>query len=99
MLEQVPGFKQLATPNKYFAVATGIPHTRVTFELFNRWMNQGITWDYLKQLSEGYHNTLSTAFFKVHLSQEQQYSAYLTAAYMKQLSDKNYPLVFVRSLP
>lgn len=71
----------------------------MTFELFNRWMNQGITWDYLKQLSEGYHNTLSTAFFKVHLSQEQQYSAYLTAAYMKQLSDKNYPLVFVRSLP
>lgn len=99
VLEQVPGFKQLATPNKYFAVATGIPHTRVTFELFNRWMNQGITWDYLKQLSERYHNTLSTAFLKVYLSQDQQYSAYLTAAYIKQLSDKNYPLVFVRSLP
>ncbi|MGC9524445.1 MAG: alpha/beta hydrolase [Limnospira sp.] len=99
VLEQIPGFAQLTTPTKYLAVGTGIPHTRVTFELLNRWMNQDVTWEDLKELSEGYHNTFGTAFFKAYLNQDQQYLAYLNANYARQLGDRNYPITFVRSLP
>lgn len=99
MIEQVPTFGWLTTANKYLVVSNGLPHARVSLDVINGLTNQNMDWDRLRTITENYYNALSVAFFKVYLSEDEQYRPYLQASYAQALTEEPYTLSLVRSLP
>jgi predicted dienelactone hydrolase len=98
LIEQVPVFQWLTTPNRYFALTQGLPHARVTFEVLQRSSPQSKSWDELRAVLQRYQNALSVAFFKVYLAQDDQYRPFLQATYAQRLTQAPYQLSLVQSI-
>ncbi|HEY9644781.1 MAG TPA: hypothetical protein V6C88_00345, partial [Chroococcidiopsis sp.] len=99
VVEQLPTFAQLTTPERYLAVSTGLPHARVTFDVLERLTNGSRDWATLRSLTQTYQNTLSLAFFKTYVAQDATYRPYLQSTYAQQLAPAPFRLSVVRSLP
>ena len=96
VMEQLPAFSWLAQDagmgNRYLAVTEGLPHARLTLDVINRLTNQAIAWEDIKPITETYHQMLTTAFFQVHLAQNNGYRPYLQARGMQYLTQEPYRL-------
>ncbi|MEL6940516.1 MAG: alpha/beta fold hydrolase, partial [Cyanobacteria bacterium J06598_1] len=74
VVEQLPAFSWLSDSvergeDRYLAITAGLPHARITLEVLNRLTGQeAVDWEEIKPIAEGYHQTLSTGFFQVHLA-------------------------------
>ncbi len=99
VVEQTPAYPWLTTPERYLAVANGLPHARLTLDVINRITGQSIEWDAVKPITLRYQNVMSTAFFSVYVTRNDAYRPYLTAAYAQALTVAPYGLTLVRSLP
>ncbi|HHP7245236.1 MAG TPA: alpha/beta hydrolase [Elainellaceae cyanobacterium] len=99
VIEQLPAFDWLTGSDRYLAVASGLPHARLTLDVINRLTNQNLVWDEIKPITQTYHNVLSLIFFKAYIAQDDRYRSYLQASYIQAFANDAYPLSFVRSLP
>ncbi|MEL6470730.1 MAG: alpha/beta fold hydrolase [Cyanobacteria bacterium J06623_4] len=109
VVEQMPAFSWLtassdpvANPaaDRYLTVTSGLPHARITLEVINRLTNQpAADWDSIRPIAEGYHRTLSTAFFAVHLANNEAYRPYLQARGAQHLTEAPYTLTWTETLP
>lgn len=99
MIEQVPAFQWLPSDNdNYLVVTNGLPHAQVSLDLINGLTNRDVDWNQLRTITENYYNALTVAFFKNHLTDDEEYRAYLQASYAKALTEEPYTLNFVRNL-
>ena len=80
--------------DRYLAVAAGLPHARITLEVLDRLTGQESDWRKLRAIAENYHQSLNTAFFKVHLAHDKTYRPYLQAKGAQYLSQEPYPLTW-----
>ncbi|MEB3355659.1 MAG: alpha/beta hydrolase [Synechococcales bacterium] len=96
VIEQLPSFNWLTTPNRYLAVADGLPHARLTLDVVNRLTNQAIAWEDIKPITERYHQVLSLTFFQVYVAENETYRPYLSATFAQTFADAAYPLRWVR---
>ncbi len=98
VVEQLPAFSWLsnaADEDRYLAVTAGLPHARITLEVLNRLTNQDVSdWDAIRPIAEGYHQMLNTAFFQVHLANNEDYRPYLQAAGAQHLTQEPYGLTW-----
>lgn len=99
LVEQIPSFASLTSADKYLIVTKGLPHTRVTLNLTNRFMQKAQSWEEVAGIGQNYQNALSLAFFKVYVAQDEKYRRYLQASYAQAISEKPYNLSLVRSIP
>jgi predicted dienelactone hydrolase len=97
--EQMPGFEDLVTADKYFAVSQGLPHAWILLPLLQGMTNKEISKEEATAIARDYQNILTVAFFKTYLSQEQEYRSYLDASYFKAIAKEPFSLSLVRSLP
>lgn len=98
--EQVPAFRQLTTPERYFVVMQGLPHARISYEIAGRLggSSDRPSWEQIKAVSNEYHCALTLTFFKAHVANEEGYRAMLSPAYATALADPAYPIGLVQSL-
>ncbi|MEL6903329.1 MAG: dienelactone hydrolase, partial [Cyanobacteria bacterium J06606_4] len=109
VVEQLPAFSWLTASSgpatnpaadRYLTVTSGLPHARITLEVINRLTNQpAADWDSIRPIAEGYHRTLSTAFFAVHLANNEAYRPYLQARGAQHLTEAPYTLTWTEALP
>ena len=99
LLEQVPTFSWLTTPNKYLAVSKGLHHGQITFEYLFGFIAPDTSLKQLKAIGRSYQKALGLAFFKVHVAQDQTYRPYLQASYAREISETPHTLHLVRSAP
>jgi predicted dienelactone hydrolase len=99
LLEQIPAFSGLDGSDHYFIVSKELPHTRITLNLTNELLNRDVSLEDAVRVTQTYLNAWSLAFFKVYVSQIDEYRSYLQAAYAQALSEEPYQLSFVQSLP
>jgi predicted dienelactone hydrolase len=108
VVEQLPAFswltstttdpeapENLATErhDRYLAVTAGLPHARLTLDTLSRLSKtKPRPWEEIKPIAEGYHQMLSTAFFQVHLANDNGYRAYLQASGAQHLSQAPYTI-------
>jgi predicted dienelactone hydrolase len=85
VLEQLPAFEQLETPNKYVVIFQKLPHTFVTSP-----ENDAVSIAQLRQITKKYHNILSLAFFGKYLQQNPSYLPYLTPQGIQNWSIEGY---------
>jgi predicted dienelactone hydrolase len=103
LLEQAPAFQALTTPEKYFAVTTGVDHLNLDFFAvrnlgsLDEISEENITTNE-PDATKAYLKALSLAFFNVHLADQPEYRPYLTAAYVQAITQAPYNLSLVRSL-
>ncbi|MGQ9872463.1 alpha/beta hydrolase [Leptodesmis sp.] len=103
VLEQLPGFHGLRTPDKYLVVAEGIDHLNLNFYALRtlKTMDQaGADAVTLKapEAAKIYLKTLNLAFFQVYLADRAEYRPYLTASYAQAISQDSYTFVLLKSL-
>lgn len=109
VVEQLPAYTWLTSPqnespsssaeNRYLVITSGLPHARITFEVLNRITNQSPTdWDNIRPIAESYHHMLGTAFFQVHLANNETYRPYLQASGAQHLTQLPYPLTWTQSI-
>lgn len=102
-LEQAPAFQALTTPEKYFAVTTGVDHLNLDFFAvrnlgsLDEISEENITTNE-PDIIKAYLKALSLAFFNVHLADQPEYRPYLTAAQAQAITQAPYNLSLVRSL-
>lgn len=98
LLEQIPPFSWLATSNKYLVVSKRLPHTRITVQLLDKVMNTNRvkSLEKLTSVLQGYFNALSLAFFRVYVTEDEEYRRYLQASYAQALSQEPYNLSLVQ---
>jgi predicted dienelactone hydrolase len=92
LVEQLPAYRRLTAPQKYLAVAKGLPHARLTHDTLGGFTNRQTPWNELKHISLTYHSALTVAFFKTYVAQNAAYQPFLQANYTQILSDRNYPI-------
>ena len=101
IVEQLPAFNWLSDSDdgadRYLAVATGLPHARITLEVLDRLTGQKNDWEGVRAIAENYHQMLNTAFFQVHLANNEAYRPYLQASGTQHLSQARYPLTWSES--
>lgn len=90
-LEQMPAFQTLTTPDRYLAIAKGLPHAHITFEVLTGLVKESEV-KRLEALSMLYQKALTVAFFKVHVAQEEAFRSYLQASYAQSISEAPYKL-------
>ncbi|MEL6223637.1 MAG: alpha/beta hydrolase [Cyanobacteria bacterium J06627_8] len=78
--------------DRYLAVASGLPHARLTLDVLNRLNNEAIAWETIKPIAETYHQMLSLTFFQVHLAGHDAYRPFLQARGMQYLSEESHPI-------
>lgn len=100
ILEQVPMFNALKSPQKYFLVSQKLPHTRVILRLSDRVTggNRSMLSDELFEVTQGYLKAFNTAFFKTYINQDKTYYPYLTASYAQAFAQSPYNLSLVQSV-
>lgn len=100
VLEQVPMFNALPSPEKYLVVSQGLPHTRVILRLIDRvtGTNRAVLSDELFKVTQDYLKTFNTAFFKAYISHDKTYYPYLTASYAQTFAQQPYNLSLVKSV-
>jgi predicted dienelactone hydrolase len=80
--EQLLGFTAMRNPNKYLSIALNVGHTPKPAEI----LEQTQVSNDISQRFKTYLGMLSTAFFKVHLAQDENYRSYLTSSDENKLS-------------
>jgi predicted dienelactone hydrolase len=80
--EQLLGFTAMRNPNKYLSIALNVGHTPKPAEI----LEQTQVSNDISQRFKTYLGMLSTAFFKVHLVQDENYRSYLTSSDENKLS-------------
>jgi predicted dienelactone hydrolase len=103
LLEQVPAFNALATPEKYLAVTTGIDHLNLNFYALRtlKSMDQVVPENVTvkePEVVKAYLKSLSLAFFQIYLANKPEYRSYLTDSYAQAISQAPYSLNLVQSL-
>jgi len=96
VIEQLPAFNWLTVPDRYLAVADGLPHARLTLDVLNRLTNQAIAWEDIQPTAERYHQVLSLIFFQVYVANNDAYRPYLSATYAQTFADEAFPLRWAR---
>lgn len=91
VLEQMPTFEGLTTPDRYLAVSKGLPHAHITFEVMSGLVKESEV-ERLKQLSMTYQKALTTAFFKTHVAEDEAFRPYLQSSYAQAISEEPYTL-------
>lgn len=105
VVEQLPAFSWLTQksispdtdnpPDRYLAVTAGLPHARITFDVLSRLTKtKPRPWEEIRPIAESYHHRLSTAFFQVHLANNNTYRPYLQASGVKHLSQEPYTITW-----
>jgi predicted dienelactone hydrolase len=85
--EQLPNYNAMINHQKYLAIGRKLGHSIKSTE-------DSVDAKGARAAFEGYLNTLSTAFFKVHLAEDRRFAVYLTPSYTQQISYKSFPLLF-----
>ncbi|UIE39691.1 alpha/beta hydrolase [Leptodesmis sichuanensis] len=103
VLEQLPAFNGLRTPDKYLVVAEGIDHLNLNFYALRtlKTMDQASADAVTLKAPEAaklYLKALNLAFFQVYLADRAEYRPYLTASYAQAISQDSYTFVFLQSL-
>lgn len=98
LIEQTPTFSWLTTPNKYFSIAEKLPHTRIGLSVLNKIMDRQLSAEQLLALTHKYLSALNLAFFKVYLTQNDDYRSYLQQPYADILTEKPYNLILLQSI-
>jgi predicted dienelactone hydrolase len=80
--EQLLGFTAMQNPSKYFSIARNVGHTPKPAEI----IEQATVSEAISQRFKTYLEMMSTAFFKVHLTRDENYRAYLTSSDENKLS-------------
>jgi predicted dienelactone hydrolase len=80
--EQLPGFTAMQNSDKYLSIALDVGHTPRPAEI----LEQTQAANTISQKFKTYLETLSTAFFKVHLAGDKTYLPYLTSSDENKLS-------------
>ncbi|MBD1850614.1 alpha/beta hydrolase [Leptolyngbya sp. FACHB-711] len=96
LVEQLPAYRHLTAPQKYLAVAKGLPHARLTHDTLGGFTNRQTPWSELKRISQTYHSALTVAFFKTYIVQDETYQPFLQANYTQVLSDRAYPIGLIQ---
>ena len=96
VVEQLPAFNWLAADSegRYLVVTAGLPHARITQEVLDRLTQEESDWETVRPIAEGYHQTLSAAFFQVHLVGNRTYEPYLQARGAQYLTQEPYTLTW-----
>ena len=99
VVEQMPAYNWLANSEdeRYLAITAGLPHARITQEVLGRLTNEESDWETIRPIAEGYHQTLSAAFFQVHLAEDETYRPYLQASGAQYLTQEPYSLTWRES--
>ncbi|MEO1593301.1 MAG: alpha/beta fold hydrolase [Cyanobacteria bacterium J06632_22] len=88
------------SPDRYLAITSGLPHARVTFEVLSRLTDQAATdWDSIRLIADSYHQSLTAAFFQVHLANDETYRPYLQARGAQFLTQEPYTLTWQTPQP
>lgn len=97
--EQIRPFTWLTTPSKYLALLQGGTHFSTledsSVSSSNSEPDQATD---SSPVAHQYAEALSTAFFKLYLTNQPAYQAYLSDAYIRRLSQEPLPLCLLRSL-
>ncbi|MCU0570282.1 MAG: alpha/beta hydrolase [Oculatellaceae cyanobacterium Prado106] len=98
IMEQIPLYERLPSPDKYLVVSKGLPHTRVILGLLDRVTNGNRVQmaDQLALVTQRYLESFSLAFFQVYITQDESYRRYLQASYAEALTQQPYSLGFVQ---
>ncbi len=105
LIEQLPSYSWMTANNadesdQYLVITSGLPHARITLEVLNRITGEATKWEDIKPIAETYHHMLNTAFFQVHLAEDETYSPYLQAQGAQYLTQAPYNLTWTEdSLP
>ncbi|MEM8502499.1 MAG: alpha/beta fold hydrolase [Cyanobacteria bacterium P01_D01_bin.1] len=98
VIEQLPAFGWLSdaddSSDRYLTVASGLPHALISLEVLDRLTGQENDWEGVRAIAENYHQSLNTAFFQVHLADNEAYRPYLQASGAQYLSQESYPLTW-----
>ncbi|PZD72735.1 hypothetical protein C1752_03193 [Acaryochloris thomasi RCC1774] len=94
LLEQMPTFKGLTTPDRYLAVSEGLPHAHITFEVISGLVKEDEV-ERLEELSMTYQKALTVAFFKTHVAEDEAFRPYLQSSYAQSISEAPYSLHFL----
>ena len=99
VVEQLPAYNWLAEgkEDRYLAVTAGLPHAQITQEVLGRLTKEESNWESIRPIAEGYHQTLSAAFFQVHLANDESYRPYLHASGAQYLTQEPYSLTWRES--
>ena len=99
VVEQLPAYNWLAESEdaRYLAITAGLPHAKITQEVLGRLTQEESNWETIRPIAEGYHQTLSAAFFQVHLAQNETYRPYLQARGAQYLTEEPYSLTWRES--
>ena len=99
VVEQLPAYNWLAKgkEDRYLAVTAGLPHAQITQEVLGRLTREESDWESMRAIAEGYHQTLSAAFFQVHLANDESYRPYLQARGAQYLTQAPYSLTWRES--
>ena len=99
VVEQLPAYNWIANSEaeRYLAIASGLPHARITQEVLSRITKEESDWETIRPIAEGYHQTLSTAFFQVHIANNEAYRPYLQARGAQYLTQEPYSLTWRES--
>jgi len=103
VLDQMPAFNWLGTPDKYLVVATGIDHLNLNFyalrnlKTLDKEAADAVT---IKEpeIVKSYVKALNLAFFQVYLVGNTAYRPYLSASYAQSISEASYNLLLLKSL-
>lgn len=99
LVEQVPPFSWLETPDKYLAIAQGLHHGEITFEYLLGLIPKSTALQTLKAIGRSYQKALGLAFFKTHVAEDDTYRGYLRASYAQAISEAPHDLHLIRSNP
>lgn len=91
LLEQMPTFQALTTPDRYLAVSEGLPHAHITFEVISGLVEEGEV-ERVEALSMTYQKALTVAFFKTHVAEDEAFRSYLQSSYTQSISEAPYAL-------
>ncbi len=80
--EQLLGFTAMQNPNKYLSIALDVGHTPVPATI----IEQANVSETISRKFQTYLEMMSTAFFKVHLTGDENYRPYLTSSDENKLS-------------
>lgn len=99
LIEQLPSYSWMTADNtseddQYLAITSGLPHARITLEVLNRITGEATKWEDIKPIAETYHHMLNTAFFQVHLAEDEDYRPYLQAQGAQYLTQEPYNLTW-----
>jgi predicted dienelactone hydrolase len=100
ILEGLPSYKQLTGRDRFLVVSKGLPHTRITLRLVDRFLNTNRSDQEaeLNAVTQRYLESLSLAFLKSYITQDDSYRPYLQARGVEAIAEQPYSLRLVQDL-